>query len=268
MKPSKNPLESKKRILGISMIAAVAIFVIAFACGKPEAIERDPQTFCRSDGPWATTAILIDHTDSLSFTTKADIEGRIKNLLNEIEENHEISLLEVDPMHNVSPSPIVQVCHPGDPDEADPLMQSEAILRRRWQQRFLDPLAEGLRKTLTYKEAGLSPIMEAMQVVSIQHLQAKRRNIPRRLVVISDFLQNSDATSFYKNRPDFDCFRDTPQARGLNVDMQGVAVELWLIQRNQEAQGDGEAVLRFFSSWVEENGGRTTKSIMLSGINR
>ena len=110
--------------------------------------------------------------------------------------------------------------------------------------------------------------MESVQSVAIKHFQStQRRDVPRRLIVVSDLLQNSDAISFYKNEPDFQRFRGSPQARGLNPDLRGVEIELWLIQRKQRQQGDGAAVLQFFHSWLAEHGGQVRESVRTSGIN-
>ena len=250
------------------MIAGVVVILLVSVWLKPSAVERDPKTLCRAEGPSAITAILLDRTDSFLPTTKSDLEQRIWNLLNEIEENHELSLFAVDPTHGGSLDPIIKVCSPGDPDNVDHLTQSEAIMRRNWQQKFRAPLEEELGKLLTNKEAKSSPIMEAVQSVAIQHFQSSnRRNVSRRLIIVSDLLQNSDAISFYKAQPNFERFRSSPQARGLNPDLRSVEIELWLIQRKQRQQGDGAAVLQFFRSWLAEHGGQVRSSVRTSGIN-
>ena len=250
------------------MIAGVVVILLVSVWLKPSVVERDPKTLCRAEGPSAITAILLDRTDSFLPTTKSDLEQRIWNLLDEIEENHEISLFAVDPTHGGSLDPIIKVCSPGDPDNVDHLTQSEAIMRRNWQQKFRAPLEEELGKLLTNKEAKSSPIMEAVQSVAIQHFQSSnRRNVSRRLIIVSDLLQNSDAISFYKAQPNFERFRSSPQARGLNPDLRSVEIELWLIQRKQRQQGDGAAVLQFFRSWLAEHGGQVRSSVRTSGIN-
>ena len=39
--------------------------------------------------------------------------------------------------------------------------------------------------------------MESVQSVAIKHFQStQRRDVPRRLIIVSDLLQNSDAISF------------------------------------------------------------------------
>ena len=137
---------SNKTIAGGAMIAGVIVVLLVFVWLKPPSVERDPKTLCRSEGPSAITAILLDRTDSFMPTTKTDLETRIWNLLDQIEENHEISLFAVDPEHGGSLDPIIKVCSPGDPKNVDHLTQSEAIIRRNWQQKFRAPLEEEARQ--------------------------------------------------------------------------------------------------------------------------
>ena len=266
---SKKVKDRLSYIAGIAMITGVLIILVVLISLKPEPVNRDPETLCRSeDGPSSITAILLDRTDSFSAITKSDLEVQIWNRLNEIEENHEISLFSVEPTQEKSLDPIIQVCNPGDPENVNHLTQSEAIIRRNWQQKFRQPLEEVLRSLLDEKEAPSSPIMESIQSVSITHFQdTKRRSVPRRLIIISDLLQNSDAISFYRDQPDFNRFKKTPESRGLNPDLRGVDVEMWLIQRRQPQQGDGRTLLKFFQSWLSEHGGSVVRVLRTSGIN-
>ena len=250
------------------MIVVVFIIMGALLWLRPDPIVRDPDTLCRSDGPSLITAILLDSTDSFGATTKQDLSNQMWDCLNESEENHEISIFAVDAIREKTLEPIIRVCNPGDPDEADPLIQSEAIIRRKWNQKFRQPLEEKLDSLLTAEEAPSSPIMESIQSVSITHFQsASRDTIPRRLIIISDLLQNSDEISFYTETPDFNRFQRTPTSRWLNPDLRNVDIEIWLIQRRQPKQGDGGSLLKFFKSWLEEHGGRVVRVLRTSGIN-
>lgn len=255
-------------VAGGAMILLVLVAVVVLVLLKPEAAVRDPVTLCRSEGPYSITAILLDRTDSFGTHTKNDLKVQIQNLLDLIEENHELSLFAMESTHENGLDPIIRVCNPGDPENVDPLIQSEAIVRRNWQQKFRQPLEKVLRTLLHEKEAPSSPIMESVQSVSITHFQdTNRRSVPRRLIIISDLLQNSDVLSFYREPPNFQRFQRTHESRGLNPDLRGVDIELWLIQRRQPQQGDGGALLKFFQSWLSQHGGQVVRALRISGMN-
>ena len=255
-------------VAGIGMMVVVLIILVALIALRPDPIERDPETLCRSEGPSSITAILLDRTDSFGPITKSYLENQIWDQVDKIEENHEISVFTVDTTHEKSLEPIIQVCNPGDPDSADPLISSPEIIRRHWEKKFRQPLEDVLKSLLEEKESPLSPIMESVQSVSITHFQStKRRSITRRLIIISDLLQNSGAISFYRDQPNFDRFKRTLESRGLNPDLRGVDIELWLIQRRQPQQGDVGTLLKFFQSWLSEHGGKVVRVLKTSGIN-
>ncbi len=255
-------------IAGGVMIALVLVAIVALVLLKPEPIVRDPVTLCRAEGPYSITALLLDRTDSFSAQTRDDLKIQIKNLLDTVKENHEISLFTVESTHEKGLEPIIKVCNPGDPENVDPLIQSQAIVRRNWQHKFRQPLEEVLQNLLDEKEAPSSPIMESVQSVSLTHFQdTERRSVPRRLIIISDLLQNSDACSFYREPPDFNRFQHTHESLGLNPDLRGVDIELWLIQRRQRQQRDGGPLLKFFQSWFSQHGGRVVRVLRTSGMN-
>ena len=249
----------------IVVVLGVLVVPIVF---RPDPIERDRKTLCRSEGPSSIMAILLDRTDSFGPNTKSDLKNQIIGKLDSTKENDEISVFTVDSMHKKSLEPIIQVCNPGDPDSADPLISNPEKIRRHWKEKFRQPLEDVLNDLLEEKESPYSPIMESVQSVSITHFQStKRRSIPRRLIIISDLLQNSGAISFYRDQPNFDRFKRTLESRGLNPDLRGVDIELWLIQRRQPQQGDGGTLLRFFKSWLSEHGGTVVRVLRTSGIN-
>lgn len=255
-------------IAGLVMMAIVLGIIVAAVLLRPEPIIRDPETLCRAEGPYSITALLLDRTDSFGAQTKDDLKIQIQNLLDTVKENHEISLFTVESTQDKGLEPIIKVCNPGDPKDVDPLVQSQAIVRRKWQHKFRQPLDEVLQTLLAEKEAPSSPIMESVQSVSLTHFQAtERRSIPRRLIIISDLLQNSDACSFYRESPNFSRFQRTHEALGLNPDLRGVEIELWLIQRRHWQQGDGGPLLKFFQSWLAQHGGRVVRVLRTSGMN-
>ncbi|RCK46094.1 hypothetical protein [Thalassospira profundimaris] len=248
---------------------ALVIFAVAAALYfRPEAIEIDAETLCPKAGPTAITAIVIDRTDSFGVVTKADIETQIGNLFSTLRTGEEISLFTVDETETAVLSPIARICSPQDPDEINPLTGSKPIAERRWIERFIKPLKRVLSEILTEREAKHSPILESLQSISVTHFASNERaGIPRRLILISDLLQNSNAESFYRGEPNFSRFLNSGGARSLNADFRNVDVQIWLVQRSHNAQNTGAEVLEFFGAWFEQNGGSVSRLLRLTGMN-
>jgi len=256
--------------IGILLIIGVAGVSISLFLLKPEKIEKDPLTLCPvKNGPSAFTSIVIDRTDSFGSISKADVEVELQDILDSTKEYEEISLFVVEPVEKSPLRSIISVCNPGTPDKADPWTQNPELVAKNWKTKFLTPLGDLLNRLLVEEEAPLSPIMESIQSVSITALGGSQKSsLPRRIILISDLLQNSQAWSLYTQNPDFEAFSEAKVTRGLNPDLRGVSNELLFLQRETKIRIDEKKLLRFWIQWIEFFGGRVTRVLKVSGMNR
>jgi hypothetical protein len=254
-------------IMLILVVVGISLFLIII---KPDRVEKDPITLCPIEGgPSAYTAIVIDRTDSFGAISKADIEVQIKDLLNSVAKNEQVSLFVVEPVEKAPLRSVISVCNPGDPSKADPLTQNPELIARNWRSKFQEPLDALLNNLLIEKEASLSPIMESIQSVSITALSGKEKSSrPRRIILISDLLQNSKSWSLYTQKPDFNSFSKDASTRGLNPVLSGVTFQVLYLQRETKNQIKDKELHRFWVSWIEAFGGKVTRFLKVSGINR
>lgn len=254
---------------GFLIVGVIAVFVTAFVL-KPTKIEKDPLTLCPVEtGPTGYTAVVIDRTDRFGAISKADVEVQLKDIIDSTKENEQISLFAVEPIETAPLQSLIAVCNPGTPTDVDPFTQNKAIVSRNWRTKFTEPLDQLLQRLLVEKEAPISPIMESVQSVSITALGGKRKaQLPRRVILISDLLQNSQAWSLYTNKPDFKAFSASRSTKGLNPDLRGVSVELLYLQRETKHAVDEKALVTFWIQWIEAYGGHVTRVLKVSGMNR
>jgi hypothetical protein len=71
----------------------------------------------------------------------------------------------------------------------------------------------------------------------------------RRLVVVSDLFENSAATSFYRQRPDFNAVRALPTFATLRANLQGASVQVLYITRPGDSQIVGVHVREFWREY-------------------
>jgi hypothetical protein len=257
-------------VLGVSLMGLVVVIfgTLFFLLFNSDAEVLDEVTLCPLSGARSTTVVLLDRTDAFGAITRADIQSQIEQRISETEAGGEVILFGVNEVVDHTLEPIIRVCNPGSPQTADPLYSSFEIMKRNWDERFETPLKNELQFLMTVSSAETSPIMESAQSVSITHLHPFPGMRHRtKLIIVSDFLQNSSFVSFYGSSVDYAEFSSGQSALGLNPDLAGVEVELWLIQRASSIQGDGSAQLNFFASWISEHGGQLTRVLRLSGFN-
>ena len=255
--------------VGGSLIVAVVGIAVTIIIQIPDTVELDAVTLCPvKDGPTGYTTIVIDRTDSFGPISKADVEVQLRDIIDRTKESEKVSLFTVESTEDEPLHSLISVCNPGSPDNVDEWKESPTIVKRNWKTKFQGPLDTLLNGLLTEEEAPLSPIMESIQSVSITNLGGKKKSlVPRRIILISDLMQNSQAWSLYSQKPDFSMFSKALQTRGLNPDLRNVSVELLFLQRNTKQRVNEKELLKFWISWVKAYGGKVSRVLKISGMN-
>jgi len=116
------------------------------------------------------------------------------------------------------------------------LFRNPEQIEQRFNEKFDQPLEQILEDLVEPKEAPNSPVLEAMARLG-QTDAFSDRAPARRIVIISDMLQNSDVFSIYggggempANMPDAISVADTTMRR-FGDSLNGVAIEIRLIPR-------------------------------------
>lgn len=256
-------------VLGVVAAAVAAAMLLL----RPDTVVRDEETMCPETGPSRVTAILVDTTDRVAAVSRADILGRLDDLVAESEPDEMIVAYESQPISEaVGSGPLealLTVCNPGDPEEASELTQSPALIRRRLEERYRQPLERVFRDLLDRLQAPETPLMENVQAIAVTRLSSRRyAGLPKRLVLVSDLLQHSDNLSFYGGLPDYASFARSPGADALRTDLRGVEAEVLLIRREvHESLGGARQVVAFWERWMAEQGGQVSRVRRIAAVN-
>ena len=240
---------------------------------RPVPVVRDPDTMCPDDGPSKVTAILIDTTDRVGPVSRADILGSLDDLVASSQPDEMMIAYETSPIgpdHNDAPlPPLLAVCNPGDPDDANPLISNPELIRRRLQDDYERPLEQLFQQLLNRTPATTSPLMENVQAIAATVLGRRRhQDVPKRLVVVSDLVQHSDQLSFFDDPLDYEAFVGTASARALRTNLQDVGIEIRFIQRREHDRIGGERrLIEFWERWIADQSGRLTRVRKIDGLN-
>ena len=261
------------KVGGVALLALAALAVAAMLLLRPDAVARDEETMCPESGPSRITAILVDTTDRVASVSRADILGRLDDLVENSETDEMIVAYESQPISEaVGSGPLealLTVCNPGDPDEASELTRSPALIRRRLEERYRRPLERVFQDLLDRLQAPETPLMENVQAIAVTQFSRNRYDgLSKRLVLVSDLLQHSDNLSFYGGLPDYASFSRSPGADALRTDLNGVEAEILLIQREvHESLGGARRVIAFWERWMADQGGQITRVRRIAAVN-
>ena len=159
--------------------------------------------------------------------------------------------------------PLIELCNPGDAQGHSELTENLKQIQRRYRDRFLQPLFAQTEHMLRTESAKESPILEMLQMVSLNAIERRDVDGPRRLIVLSDLLQNSKPLSMYRDIPAYDDFAKTDYAHKTRIGFKGVDVEVWLLQN---ASGEKQKRLgEFWQRYFLDNGALSFKLEALPG---
>jgi hypothetical protein len=229
----------KNDALGYGLIGGTSIIVIAAIFWiwrlDQSAVRLDPDSLCPIGGPHSMTTLLADVTDPLTPAQIRDFRNQYDRLFESVPRYGALEVYVVRDTSTALIEPVLSVCNPGRGEDISELTANPEKLERQWQEKFKVPVEEAYLQIIQHTDANRSPILESVQSVSLTSLpRASRQTQHRRLVVFSDFMQHTDALSFYKRSlPTAEELAQTPSFNRTRIDLRGVDVDLWIIYRTE-----------------------------------
>lgn len=210
----------------LAVLVAVGAVIVVFVATRPQV---DPESFCPIDGDYPQTAILIDATDALSDSQGKAVREEINDLRRNLADHEWVGVFVLNDDNLVLPEPEVAKCNPGS--DPNPIYENPEQVMRRFERGFQQPLDDAIAQLVeTTRPGATSPILEMIRAVALDPNYVMTRE--RRLIIVSDMLQNVPQYSHYRDGADFDAWRDTDYAReSLQVSLLGVDVEILYLKR-------------------------------------
>lgn len=250
-------------LAGATGLAIIGAFLWGYETA-PTPVKLNPESLCPTSGPRAEVVVLLDATDQLPVIAKEQVKNRLKELAES--QVPKFGLLEfrvVDP--STEDRTLFSKCNPGDGKGADFITQNPALLRKRWLSGFMAPLETALEEGLKSDGATTSPIMAAIQKIAVERFDDPRP-ISRRLVVISDMIENTPAYSQYRGDLSYERFKRSADYKKLRTDLHGAEVTILYVQRTK-ANFDSAAHIKFWLEWIKDNNGQFRDAEKLQGAN-
>jgi hypothetical protein len=136
------------------------------------------------------------------------------------------------------------MCHPGDGADADPLAATTPPASAAIRNALPAAAGGGVRWLREARGAPGSPILESIALFA---RATGGTRTPRRIILVSDLLQNTGSLSLYRGQPDVDAALGTHGGRRLAaVGLAGAAVDLVDPQWHARAGRDSDERLCFW----------------------
>lgn len=212
----------------------------------------DADTLCPAKGPVAMTVILFDVTDPLSAAQSNQLLQHLEREFAEAPVGTQFTMGVVSEYQD-DWGATKPLCKPRSEKDVNSLTQNVVMVKKRYEERFLGPLNESLNQMIAASGANSSPIMESLQALIAGTPGFMNFSGPRKLILVSDLLQHSEAMSFYRGN-DWQSFAASPAFQRLSHSFDGAKVEIFGVPRIVAKIRDPAAVEDFWLHYFDLQG--------------
>ena len=245
-------------ILLIGILGGVSYYLIS----KPAGL--DQESLCPASGPVGHYILVVDKTDPLTFTQKEAFRVTLRDLVEKrIPEGYLLSVFVLGEDFKETAKPLIERCNPGSGQDKSELTENVRQLKKQYQAGFLGPLLKQSDALIGTQPSKFSPIFEMMQMVSINGFRTHEVKGERRLVIMSDMLQNTTQFSMYKGPPDYMAFASSPYGQKMQLALPGVEVEIHYLMNSPQLQTKRN--LKFWEDYFDKAGARIVAVRPLEG---
>lgn len=249
--------ESKLGIVAASFLMFVVVVfiggILTFSANN-ELKEIDEKTLCyKDDVPTDIIAILIDSTEPLDEKTVRNAQLEIENIIKNSPTNTLVNLYAIETGSEEHIRPIANLCKPDDGTSASELTSSPAWIKKIFNDKFVLPLGDHLTSLLNMPPSTSSPIIESLQSAVIESFLSHENSGDKKIVLISDMIQNTSMYSFYKESLSFNSYFSKVKNSGTGlINLTDINIQV-LVVPNNVPNGTREDLTRFWGKFFREN---------------
>src|SRR5262245_3461392 len=198
------------------LLAIVGVVMIGLLTGalwwvKKTKIILDEATNCPQTGPRAVHVIIVDRTDPITPLQAERIRQKIREMREAAPFGKRFDIYTVEGDANHVLAPILNICSPNRPEDANEWVENPEIIRRRYEDRFVVLFDKTINDLLRTSTRDTSPIIESMKASAISSFGPfEQRKLPFSLTLVSDMIQGTPAYSHYRTEPNFSQLSRSP----------------------------------------------------------
>lgn len=253
--------------LGV-LAGVVALGVLGGMMYLNATVERPPvldqATLCPVTGPASITVVLVDASDPLPDVARTQVATALTDLADDLPTHGLLELRLLDPS-DPQGRVVFSRCNPGTGDGLSEWTANPEAAKRRWIAEFRDPIRAVLAEGLPQIGGDVSPIMASIQRIAVDRFDGEAmRTRPKRLVIVSDMVENTADYSQYRGDLGFARYASSVAAKTMATDLRGAEVTVYYVQRLSPGLDSAEHI-RFWTDWVTANDGRLVEAVKLQG---
>jgi hypothetical protein len=240
-------------IISVILIFIILISVYAYARFTPASISQ-------------YNVYIVDVTSKLSPQQKGELINHFEKYINESPKNSWHELYIVDLVEDELLKPLLTLKSTFTLSESKNYLTSNPAKHKEfWLKNFVEPFKLHIEKTFNALGSSKSPILESIQSTAITCLNKPEAvNTPRRIILVSDLMQNTEGMNFYQGIPPFENLIQNEYYRKTRTNLKGVSFEIWKLNDNL-SQKDRNKLIELWSKIIDDQRAVMQPIITISG---
>lgn len=257
--------KKRRSILTVALVSALGIAGGGwYLTERAKRLSLD-ENLCPPD-PVDYAVLLVDVTDPMTLAQRQDLMNKLEELKGSVPRYGKLVVVKVDTTAEALLAPVITRCNPGTGKEVTGLTGNPKGMQKRYEEQFEAPLYDAFRSLTNASGSEVSPILQSIQSVALTELRTTNAlDRPRRLIVVSDLLQNTPGLSFYGGVPSVDTVVASAEFRSARTNLDDVDVELWMLERPDSADTQPKRLADLWDALIAEQKGNVTAVYRVSG---
>ena len=259
----KRQATQRKNLIGIVGIVAVLAVMISVAFFYFDIQKKqhtyNAETLCPI-GVYSPKyiALVFDKSDEYNKVQQQFLRRFFTEFKAQILPGTQVSIYVVDANNDKQISPDFVVCAPRTGDDANAFYENPKLIRKRWHEKFEQPLDQAIDGFMKSAEADYSPIMEIFQTIALSAFPVGADKAQKQIILISDMLQHTPEWSHYRGQLDFTAVQRSHYYQRIRTDLKNAEVKILYVRREGKEKLQNKRHAYFWSDFIQSIGGRVT----------
>lgn len=245
---------------GAILALGVLVFAgIGLARLRVERAGIDEKTLCGTSEPSQIIALLFDSSDQINDLQKIKTRQILDNILYDIPKGTRVDVYMATAEAGQLARPLFSRCNPANANGAAGWSENPQRQKELRQRKFQKPLERALKKALRANPRETSPILETIAAASVQSFgrvspAGGAKPGRYRMIIVSDFLQNSTLLTQYRAFTSVEEFSNTPGWISALPRLNEVAVKMVYINRASSIRFQNDKHRRWWCEYFARRG--------------
>lgn len=251
-------------LFGFSILS-ISTFFYLFSSAKSDQMSIDEHN-CKTKNIPEIIAVVVDYTDSINAIQKASLEAYLKDTAYRMSKNGKLKFYSVQDMNDGTLDAELEVCNPGNEDDVSEWTGNKKLARKKYEEQFTSQIEKQLSMLLTAQTANSSPIMRSLQSVFVTNMKGHNvEHSKKKIILVSDLLEHTDAFSMYSGIPEFSAFENTSYWAQVKSNMENTDVELLFLNRASAHKLQTPNLKLFWQYYFLNQGANSVKFLPIEG---